>query len=174
MDNLLSSIEKSKGNELWRLLFGLGIRGVGQSVAKLLCEKYGSIDELMVAPAEEIDEIYGVGGVIAQNIVQYFALPHSRHLIERFQAAGVNPTAVPVQKGDKLAGLTFVITGTLPTMKREEAKALIEQNGGKATGSVSKKTSYLLAGEEAGSKLTKAQSLGVPVLDEEQFLNMLQ
>lgn len=174
VDNLLSSIEKSKGNELWRLLFGLGIRGVGQSVAKLLCEKYGSIDELMAAPAEEIDEIYGVGGVIAQNIVQYFALPHSRHLIERFQAAGVNPTAVPVQKGDKLAGLTFVITGTLPTMKREEAKALIEQNGGKATGSVSKKTSYLLAGEEAGSKLTKAQSLGVPVLDEEQFLNMLQ
>lgn len=174
VDNLLSSIEKSKGNELWRLLFGLGIRGVGQSVAKLLCEKYGSIDELMAAPAEEIDEIYGVGGVIAHNIVQYFALSHSRQLIERFQAAGVNPTAVPVQKGDKLAGLTFVITGTLPTMKREEAKALIEQNGGKATGSVSKKTSYLLAGEEAGSKLTKAQSLGVPVLDEEQFLNMLQ
>ena len=174
VDNLLSSIEKSKGNELWRLLFGLGIRGVGQSVAKLLCEKYGSIDELMAAPAEEIDEIYGVGGVIAHNIVQYFALPHSRQLIERFQAAGVNPTAVPVQKGDKLAGLTFVITGTLPTMKREEAKALIEQNGGKATGSVSKKTSYLLAGEEAGSKLTKAQSLGVPVLDEEQFLKMIQ
>lgn len=174
VDNLLSSIEKSKGNELWRLLFGLGIRGVGQSVAKLLCEKYGSIDELMTAPAEEIDEIYGVGGVIAHNIVQYFALPHSRQLIERFQAAGVNPTAVPVQKGDKLAGLTFVITGTLPTMKREEAKALIEQNGGKATGSVSKKTSYLLAGEEAGSKLTKAQSLGVPVLDEEQFLKMIQ
>lgn len=174
VDNLLSSIEKSKGNELWRLLFGLGIRGVGQSVAKLLCEKYGSIDELMAAPAEEIDEIYGVGGVIAHNIVQYFALPHSRQLIERFQAAGVNPTAVLVQKGDKLAGLTFVITGTLPTMKREEAKALIEQNGGKATGSVSKKTSYLLAGEEAGSKLTKAQSLGVPVLDEEQFLKMIQ
>lgn len=174
VDNLLSSIEKSKGNELWRLLFGLGIRGVGQSVAKLLCEKYGSIDELMAAPAEEIDEIYGVGGVIAHNIVQYFALPHSRQLIERFQAAGVNPTAVPVPKGDKLAGLTFVITGTLPTMKREEAKALIEQNGGKATGSVSKKTSYLLAGEEAGSKLTKAQSLGVPVLDEEQFLKMIQ
>lgn len=174
VDNLLSSIEKSKGNELWRLLFGLGIRGVGQSVAKLLCEKYGSIDELMAAPAEEIDEIYGVGGVIAHNIVQYFALPHSRQLIERFQAAGVNPTAVPVQKGDKLAGLTFVITGTLPTMKREEAKALIEQNGGKATGSVSKKTSYLLAGEEAGSKLTKAQSLGIPVLDEEQFLKMIQ
>lgn len=174
VDNLLSSIEKSKGNELWRLLFGLGIRGVGQSVAKLLCEKYGSIDELMAAPAEEIDEIYGVGGVIAHNIVQYFVLSHSRQLIKRFQAAGVNPTAVPVQKGDKLAGLTFVITGTLPTMKREEAKALIEQNGGKATGSVSKKTSYLLAGEEAGSKLTKAQSLGVPVLDEEQFLNMLQ
>ncbi|EEG29833.1 DNA ligase (NAD+) [[Clostridium] methylpentosum DSM 5476] len=174
VDNLLSSIEKSKGNELWRLLFGLGIRGVGQSVAKLLCEKYGNIDELMTAPAEEIDEIYGVGGVIAHNIVQYFALPHSRQLIERFQAAGVNPTAVPVQKGDKLAGLTFVITGTLPTMKREEAKALIEQNGGKATGSVSKKTSYLLAGEEAGSKLTKAQSLGVPVLDEEQFLKMIQ
>ena len=174
VDNLLSSIEKSKGNELWRLLFGLGIRGVGQSVAKLLCEKYGSIDELMAAPAEEIDEIYGVGGVIAHNIVQYFALPHSRQLIERFQAAGVNPTAVLVPKGDKLAGLTFVITGTLPTMKREEAKALIEQNGGKATGSVSKKTSYLLAGEEAGSKLTKAQSLGVPVLDEEQFLKMIQ
>ena len=85
---------------------------MGQSVAKLLCEKYGNIDELMTAPAEEIDEIYGVGGVIAHNIVQYFALPHSRQLIERFQAAGVNPTAVPVQKGDKLAGLTFVITGT--------------------------------------------------------------
>ena len=96
VDNLLSSIEKSKGNELWRLLFGLGIRGVGQSVAKLLCEKYGSIDELMAAPAEEIDEIYGVGGVIAHNIVQYFALPHSRQLIERFQAAGVNPTAVQI------------------------------------------------------------------------------
>lgn len=173
VDNLLASIEKSKGNELWRLLFGLGIRGVGQSVAKLLCEQYANIDELMAAPAEEIEQIYGVGGVIAQNIVTYFALPHSRHLVERFQEAGVNPVSVPVEKGESLKGLTFVITGTLPTMKREEAKALIERNGGKATGSVSKKTNYLLAGEDAGSKLTKAQTLGVPVLSEEEFLKLL-
>jgi len=173
-DNLLASIEKSKSNDLSRLLFGLGIRNVGQKAAVLICERFGSIDALMNAKTEEIAEIDGIGPVIAESLVRYFNQPQTAALIERFRAAGVNLTAEVKEKGDTFAGLTFVLTGTLPTYTREQAKEIIEALGGKVSGSVSKKTSYVLAGEEAGSKLTKAQALGVPVIDEATFLNMTQ
>ena len=171
-DNLLAAIERSKSNDLSRLLFGLGIRNVGQKAAVLICEKYHTMDELLKADADGIAEIDGIGPVIAESLVQYLKQPQILTLIERFRAAGVNLTAQTKQKGDAFSGLTFVLTGTLPTYTRDQAKELIESLGGKVSGSVSKKTSYVLAGEEAGSKLTKAQSLGIPVIDEAEFLRM--
>ncbi len=171
-DNLLAAIESSKQNDLSRLLFGLGIRNVGQKAAVLICEKYHDIDSLMQASEEDISSINGIGPVIAKSLAAYLRQPQSRALIEKLRAAGVNLTAAVKEKGSTFAGLTFVLTGTLPTFTREEAKEIIEVLGGKVSSSVSKKTSYVLAGEEAGSKLTKAQSLGVPVIDEAEFNRM--
>lgn len=173
VDNLLRSIETSKSNDLSRLLFGLGIRNVGQKAAALICEKFNSIDALISASMEEISAISGIGPIIAQSVAEYFAQPQSLALIEQFRRAGVNLTSESKQKGIALEGLTFVLTGTLPTYTRDQAKEIIESMGGKVSSSVSKKTSYVLAGEDAGSKLTKAQTLGIPILDEEAFQQML-
>ena len=171
--NLLAAITRSKENNLDRLVNALGIRNIGETAAAALAEQFGDIDRLMGASAEEIGAIDGFGGIMAQSVVEFFSKPGSRDLIGKLRDAGVNMTYTGEEKTDYLAGLTIVVTGTLPTLSREEAEALIRKNGGKATGSVSKKTSYLLAGEAAGSKLTRAGELGIPVIDEATFFEMI-
>lgn len=173
-ENLVKAIDNSKNNSLDRVIFGIGIRNIGQAAAKLLCEKFGSIDAIMKASAEEIAEIDGFGEVMSENVAQAFKDPHFTELIASLREKGVKMEYVSDRAGDdRFAGMTFVLTGTLPTMTRDEAKAIIESHGGKASGSVSKKTTYVLAGEDAGSKLTKAQELGIPVISEEDFNKML-
>lgn len=174
VNNLLSAIEKSKSNSLDRLVFGLGIRNIGQASAKLLCDKFGDLDNIMNASAEQISEIDGFGGVMAQSVYNAFHEEHMIELIQRLKGCGINTKYEKIQIDDRFAGKTFVLTGTLPTLKRSEAKALIEKYGGKASGSVSKKTDYVLAGEEAGSKLDKAQQLGIEIITEEQFKDMIK
>ena len=164
--NLLTAIEGSKRNNLDKLLFGLGIRNIGDKAAALLGEHFGSMDALREATPEQMCEIDGFGEVMAQSVVEFFAKDGTKDLLARLAAAGVNMQWTGEKKGTALAGKTLVVTGTLPTLSRQEAEALITQNGGKAAGSVSKKTSYVVAGEAAGSKLTKAQTLGIPVIDE--------
>ncbi len=171
--NLLDNIEKSKNNELDRLIFALGIRGIGQRAATLLCQKYGSMDSIIAAETDDIAAIDGFGEILAQSVYTAMREPHRIALINRLKQLGLNMNYSGQKVSDKLAGLTFVLTGTLPTLKRDEAKEMIEKRGGKCSGSVSKKTSYVVAGEEAGSKLNKANELGVPVLTEEQFLQMI-
>ena len=173
-DNLLAAIDKSRGNDLNRLLFALGIRHIGEKAAKVLAEHYGTMEALMAADAEDLARIDGVGGVLADSVVSFFAEEQNRLTVEKLQEAGVNMTCLTERKDDRFVGLTFVLTGTLPTMGRSEASALIEQYGGKTSGSVSKKTSIVLAGEDAGSKLTKAQTLGIRIIDEAEFLEMLK
>ena len=172
--NLLQAIERSKQNNLDKLLFGFGIRNIGDKAAALLAEHFGSIQAIREASIESISEIDGFGGVMAQSVVEFFAKDGTTDLIHRLADAGVNMQWKGEPKGDKLAGKTLVVTGTLETLSRNEAEALIVKNGGKASGSVSKKTSYVVAGAAAGSKLTKAQSLGVTVLTEAEFLAMLE
>lgn len=174
VNNLLGAIEKSKSNSLDRLVFGLGIRNIGQASAKLLCDKFGDLDNIMNATAEQISEIDGFGGVMAQSVYNAFHEEHMIELIKRLKECGINTKYEKIQIDDRFAGKTFVLTGTLPTLKRSEAKALIEKYGGKASGSVSKKTDYVLAGEEAGSKLDKAQQLGIEIITEEQFKDMIK
>ena len=171
--NLYKAIERSKENNLDKLLFGFGIRNIGDKAAALLAEHFGTLEAIREASVEAISEIDGFGGVMAQSIVEFFAKDGTADVIHRLADAGVNMKWKGEPKGDKLAGKTLVVTGTLETLSRSEAEALIVRNGGKASGSVSKKTSYVVAGAAAGSKLTKAQSLGVPVLTEEEFLAML-
>ena len=170
---LIANIEKSKANSPDRLLFALGIKGIGQKNAQLLMKHFGSIEKLSETSAEEISAVENFGDILANNIFTALHEPHMTELIERLKSYGVNTLYQSDVKSDKLAGLTFVITGTLPDMTRDEAKTLIEQNGGKCSGSVSKKTSYVLAGEEAGSKLTKAQQLGVAVISQQQLIEMI-
>lgn len=172
--NLVTAIENSKSNSLDRLIFGLGIRGIGQASAKLLCAKFGGLDNIMKATVEEIADIDGFGDIMAQSVHSAFHEEHMISLIERLKECGVNTEYEKVQQDDRFEGKTFVLTGTLPTLKRNEAKELIEKYGGKASGSVSKKTDYVLAGEEAGSKLTKAQQLGIKIITEEEFLEMIK
>ncbi len=172
VNNLLTSIEKSKSNSLDRLIFGLGIRNIGSASAKLLCDKFGSLDNIISAAAEEIAEIDGFGEVMAQSVAKAFKEPHMLEIIERLKSYGVNVFYEKKQKDNRFNGKTFVLTGTLPTLKRAEAKEIIESFGGKASGSVSKKTDYVLAGEDAGSKLTKAESLGIKIISEDEFLDM--
>ena len=172
--NLLNAIEASKGNNLDKLLFGLGIRNIGEKAAALIAEHFRSMQAVREAKEEQLSEIDGFGAVMAQSVVAFFAKEGTEDLIRRLADAGVNMEWHGEEKTDKLAGKTIVVTGTLPTLSRSEAEALITKNGGKASGSVSKKTAYVLAGEAAGSKLTKAQQLGVPVIDEETFLQMIQ
>lgn len=171
--NLLDNIEKSKNNELDRLIFALGIRGIGQRAAALLCQKFGSMDSIIAAEADEIAAIDGFGEILAQSVCTAMREPHRIALINRLKELGLNMNYSEQKVSDKLSGMTFVLTGTLPTLKRDEAKEMIEKRGGKCSGSVSKRTSYVVAGEEAGSKLTKANELGIPVLTEEQFLQMI-
>ncbi|MBQ8836028.1 MAG: NAD-dependent DNA ligase LigA [Clostridia bacterium] len=171
--NLINAIENSKSAGLERLIYALGIRQVGEVAATALAAKYKTLDNCFNATVEELCEIDDIGEITAQSFVDFFARPESRKLADELIAAGVLTESTAKPKGEKLAGLTFVITGTLPTMKRDEASDLIKSNGGKVSSSVSKKTSYVVAGEEAGSKLTKANELGIAVISEEQLLEML-
>ena len=171
--NLLRAIEASKNAGADRLLFALGIPGIGQKAAQTLAKRFGDIDALFSADRDTLCAIEDIGAITADAIVSYFANPAVRALIDRLKEYGVKTTYETVSAGTSLAGKTFVLTGTLPTMTRDEASALIEANGGKVTSSVSQKTSFVVAGTEAGSKLTKAQSLGVPVLSEEELLGMI-
>lgn len=171
---LVDEIERSKKAGLARVLMGLGIRFVGERTAELLASEFGSIDALMSATAEELERVEEVGPRISQAILEFFAQPSNLALIEHLKDAQIEMTAEKKQRSTQLAGLTFVLTGTLPTLTREEAKTRIEAAGGKTAGSVSKKTSYVVAGDEAGSKLDKAQALKVPVLDEAGLLAMLE
>lgn len=164
--NLLDAIEASKQNNLDKLVFGLGIRNIGDKAAAQLAEHFGAMQALAAASGEEIAAIDGIGAVMAQSVTEFFARSGTADLLARLQAAGVNMEWHGEKKGTALAGMTLVVTGTLPHLSRQEAEALIVQNGGKASGSVSKKTAYVVAGEAAGSKLTKAQTLGIPILDE--------
>lgn len=173
-DNLLAAIEKSKQNDLYRVLFGLGIRHIGQKAAKLLAERFGTMEAIQSATVEEMNAIDGFGEILSESVHRFFALDASRHLVDRLRDAGVNMTCLTERADTRFVGMTFVLTGTLPTLSRAEATALIEQHGGKAAGSVSKKTSLVLAGEEAGSKLDKAHALGIRVIDEAEFLAMLE
>ncbi|MDR0914426.1 MAG: NAD-dependent DNA ligase LigA [Oscillospiraceae bacterium] len=173
--NLLASIEKSKHNTADRLIFALGIRHIGAKAARVLCEHFGTVENFISAPLEEIAAIDTFGEIMAQSVFNYFRNPQSRSIIEQLQGLGVmmKPLAVKDKSGLVFGGKTFVLTGTLPTLKRAEAQKIIEDNGGKVSSSVSKKTDFVLAGEDAGSKLTKAEALGVAVLSEEEFFAML-
>jgi DNA ligase (NAD+) len=172
-DALLAEIEKSKSAPLNRVLFGLGIRFVGERTAQLLAEEFGSMDALMAASTEELERVNEVGPRVAQAIREFFDEEKNRALIEKLRAAGLTFTAEKRKKTSQLEGLTFVLTGTLPNLTREDAKAKIEAAGGRVSGSVSKKTDYVVSGEDAGSKLTKAQELGVKVLDEAGLVELL-
>ncbi len=171
--NLLSAIEKSKQNPLARLLFAFGIRQVGQKAAQTIAKEYGTLDALLEAEMEQLTRVFDVGEITAQNLYQWLHSEQSQHLIRRLREAGVNMTQPKEQVSSGLEGKTFVLTGTLSRYTRNEASELIVKHGGKVSGSVSKKTSYVLAGEDAGSKLAKAQSLGIPVLDEDAFEQIL-
>jgi DNA ligase (NAD+) len=173
-ENVLGEIEASKKLELERVIFGLGIRMVGERTAEFLAEHFGSMDALMAASEAELLEVNEVGPRIATSIREFFAEEKNRLLIERLRVAGLQFTGEKKVRGTQLAGMTFVLTGTLPTYSRDEAKKKIEDAGGKVIGSVSRKTSYVVAGEEAGSKLDKAVSLGVKVIGEAELLGMLE
>ena len=173
--NVLAALEASKKTTLQRFLFGLGIRHVGESTAKDLAKHFGVLDAIMDASQEDLLQVNDVGPVVAQSIHTFFAQPHNREVVEQLRAAGIHwEEGVPAEKPPQiLAGMTIVLTGTLPTMGRDEAKDLLEAAGAKVSGSVSKKTSYVVAGAEAGSKLAKAEELGVTVLDEAGMLRLL-
>ena len=172
-ENLRLSIEKSKENDLSKLITALGIRHIGSGAAKLLADKYNDIDEIMQAGREDFEAIDGFGSVLAESASEFFSLDHTKDMINGLKAAGVNTKSLKTAVGDKFAGMTFVLTGTLPSYTRNEAAEIIESLGGKVSSSVSKKTTYVLAGDEAGSKLDKANALGVKVIDEEEFKNMI-
>ncbi len=169
-ENLLAAIERSKGNDLSKLLYAFGIRQVGQKAGKILAARFGSLDALAQATEEELTAIDDVGGITAKYLTEWFAAPQSRHLIAALKEAGVNMESQAVPVDDRLAGITFVLTGELSGSSRKEAGEKLEALGAKVSGSVSKKTGCVVAGEAAGSKLRKARELGVPVFDEEQFL----
>ena len=171
--NLVSAIEESKARGLERLLFAMGIRQVGEVAAEEIARKMRTVDALFEAGFEDFARINDIGEITAAALVEFFANPETVELINRLKDVGVAMEAVGEERGNLFEGLTFVFTGTLPTMSRDEASAIAKKNGGKVSGSVSKKTSYVVVGEEAGSKLTKAKELGVPVITEEEFLKML-
>lgn len=173
-DNLIKAIEQSKSNDLSKLVFALGIRHVGQKAGKLLADNFGDMDSIMSASAEDILSIEGFGGIMAKSVVDYFAMPESRRLIDELKTAGVNMKSLREIKDERFGGMTFVLTGTLTNYKRSEASGIIESFGGKTASSVSKKTTYVLAGEDAGSKLKKANDLGVTVISEDEFAEMIK
>ncbi len=174
--NLINAIEKSKSNDLYRIVFALGIRHIGQKAAKLLADKFRTLDNIANATVEDISSIEGFGDIMAQSVFSYFRLDESKKLIEEIKSLGINTNNLSepknIDESNPFFNKTFVITGTLPTYKRTEAAAIIESLGGKVSSSVSKKTDYVLAGEDAGSKLTKAQALGVKIIDENEFESM--
>lgn len=171
-NNIKKSVEKSKANDLSKLIFALGIRHIGAKAGKLLSDHFRTMDTIMAASTEDILEIEGFGLVMAESVVRYFSAPATKLLIERLKESGVNMTSTTEIQDHRFAGMTFVLTGTLPTLKRNEASKIIEGFGGKTSSSVSKKTTYVLAGEEAGSKLDKANALGIEIIDEETFMGM--
>lgn len=173
-DNLMNALEKSKENGLARLLCAFGIRQVGQKAGKVLAQHFGTLDELMAASAETLTAIPDIGAITAECIVSWFADPQSQHQVRLLREAGVSFDSKETVLDQRFAGKTFVLTGALERFTRDEASAIIEQYGGKTSGSVSKKTSYLLAGENTGSKYAKAVSLGIPILDEAAFLQMIE
>ena len=173
-ENLLAAVEHSKGNDLYRLVYALGIPHIGVKTAQVLCKAFPSLEEILQATEEEIAQIEGFGGIMAKEVCAFFQKDSARELVSRLKDLGVNMVAQqPQAQSTSLQGSTFVLTGTLPTMSRKEATQLIESHGGKVTSSVSKKTSYVLAGDEAGSKLEKARQLEIPVLTEEELLHMV-
>lgn len=172
--NLIAAIDRSREAGLARLLCAFGIRQVGQKAAKVLASHFEDLDSLMAAGAAELTQIPDIGDITAGFITEWFSLPQSKHQIERLREAGVSFRSKEEKKDTRFAGLTFVLTGTLSRYTRDEASAIIESYGGKASGSVSKKTSYVLAGENAGSKLTKAEALGIRILSEEEFSEMIR
>jgi DNA ligase (NAD+) len=172
-ENLVSAIEASKSARLYRVIFGLGIREIGVKAAKLLEEKFQSIEKIVDASFEELISIEGFGEIMASNVIEYFSDEDNRNLVFSLKEKGVEMVS-EVKSGTSLfEGLTFVLTGKLPTLTRDEASEIIEKNGGKTSSSVSKKTSFVLAGEDAGSKLTKAQSLGVNIITEQDLIEMI-
>ena len=172
-NNLIKAIETSKSNNMDKLVFAFGIRNIGEKAARLLCEEFKTIENLINAKVEDIIKIDGFGEIGAQSVVKYFANENVHNIISRLKEKGVNTDFISTVESDVLRGKTIVVTGTLPTLSRDGAEKLITDNGGKAASSVSKKTSYVLAGEKAGSKLDKANQLGIPVITEEEFLNMI-
>ena len=173
-NNLIKAIENSKGNNMDKLIFAFGIRNVGEKAARMLCEEFKTIENLINASVEDIIKIDGFGEIVAKSVVNYFASENVQNIISRLKEKGVNTNFVSTVESDVLKGKTIVVTGTLPTLSRDAAEKLITDNGGKASSSVSKKTSYVLAGEKAGSKLDKANQLGISVITEEEFLNMIK
>lgn len=171
--NLILAIEKSKENDLSKLLFAFGIRHIGVKAAKLLSARFGSVEKIMSANSEDFLTIDGFGDIMAKSVCEFFSLEPTEKMITELKNAGVNMKSLSEVKDERFQGMTFVLTGTLPSMSRSEASEIIESYGGKTSSSVSKKTTYVLAGEEAGSKLTKAQSLGVKIIDEEEFKRMI-
>jgi DNA ligase (NAD+) len=174
--NIVAALEKSKQTTLPRFVFGLGIRHVGEATAKDLARHFGQMDRIMDATVEQLLEVNDVGPVVAQSIRTFFDQPHNREVVEQLRACGVTwEEGEPAAQAPRpLAGKTFVLTGTFPTLSRDAAKDLLEAAGAKVAGSVSKKTDYVVAGAEAGSKLEKAQALGVAVIDEAAMLALLQ
>ena len=177
-DNLLTSIENSKGQSLARFISALGIRGVGEVMARDLSQTYPDVDALSKAKVDELTQIEGVGPNIAESIVDWFASPINQKVLKKFKLVGMWPqggaTQAESQASDALAGMTFVVTGTLPTFSRDDAKTFIESHGGKVTDSVSKKTSYLVLGENPGSKFEKAKSLGVKIIGEDELKKLAE
>ena len=173
-DNAVKAIAKSRENDLWRLIFALGIRQVGEKAAKVLASHFGTMDALAAATEEELTAIDDIGGITAAYIRSWMASPQSQDLLDRLRRAGVNMECKEKPLDNRFAGMTFVLTGSLERFSRDEAAELVEQRGGKAASSVSKKTTYVVAGPGAGSKLRKAQELGITVLSEEEFLEMLE
>jgi len=173
--NLLAAIEASKAATLARFIFALGIRHVGEATAKDLARHFGTLDALIAATDVDLLQVRDVGPIVAQSIVQFFAEPHNIEVVGRLRDAGIRwtETSGAQRSAGSLTGKTLVLTGTLPTLTRDAAKVKIEAAGGKVTGSVSKKTDYVVAGEEAGSKLAKARELGVAILDEAGLLSLL-
>ena len=174
-ENLVASVERSKGNDLYRLVYALGIPHIGAKAAQVLCGAFPTMDQLQEASEEELAQIEGFGGIMAKEVAAFFQKDSAKELVARLKELGVKMEARRQEtQSAALAGSTFVLTGTLPTMSRKEATQLIESHGGKVTSSVSKKTSYVLAGEEAGGKLDKARQLEIPILTEEELLRMLE
>ena len=171
--NVVNAIEKSKGQPLWRLVSGLGIRHIGGQSAQILADYFGSFDKLMAADEETLTNIDQIGATMATSVYEYFRSPQNVQVIDELRELGVKAEHEKVKRTDELAGKTIVVTGTLETMTRQQAQQAITEAGGKASSSVSSKTDFVLAGAEAGGKLEKAQKLGVKVIDEKQFLEML-